>query len=197
MKRFRIPWQAGGTLSGAIGQGFNLVTPLQIASVLSALANGGRLYQPRIVQYVRDTQGEMIKEFPPQVLKNIPISPETMAIVSEALWGVVNSPGGTGGRARIVGFDVAGKTGTAQVIQRKEGRSESSSPDLQDHAWFACFAPASQPQITVVAMIEHGGHGGAAAAPVARKVLEAFYGRKNGGPSPFQLVRQPPPEPQE
>jgi penicillin-binding protein 2 len=96
-----------------------------------------------------------------------------------------------------VGFDVAGKTGTAQVIQRKEGRSESSSPDLQDHAWFACFAPAGRPQITVVAMIEHGGHGGAAAAPVARKVLEAFYGRKKAGPSPFQLARQTSPVPQE
>jgi len=197
MKRFGIPWQAGETLSVAIGQGFNLVTPLQMASTLSALANGGRFYQPRIVQSIKAPHGEMIKEFPPQVLKNIHISPETIEIVREALWGVVNSPGGTGGRARIVGFDVAGKTGTAQIIQRKEGRSESSSPDLQDHAWFVCFAPASQPQITVVAMIEHGGHGGAAAAPVARKVLEAFYGRKKASPSQFQVARQIFPQPQE
>ncbi len=191
MKRFGIPWQGGETLSTAIGQGYNLVTPLQIATTVSALANGGKLYQPRIVQSIRAPYGEMIREFPPVVTRNIHVSPETLEFIREALWGVVNSPGGTGGRARVEGFDVAGKTGTAQVIQRREGRSEHLPPEQQDHAWFVCFAPAHQPQITVVALIEHGGHGGAVAAPVARKVLENFYKRTKGvSPSLLKMARE-------
>jgi penicillin-binding protein 2 len=180
MKRFGIPWQAGETLSTAIGQGYNLVTPLQMAATLSALANGGKFYQPRIVRSIQAPHGEITKEFEPLVSRNIPVSPETLEFIREALWGVVNSPGGTGGRARIEGFDVAGKTGTAQIIQRREGRNEVLSPEFQDHAWFACFAPARNPEITVVALVEHGGHGGAAAAPVARKVLESYYKRTRG-----------------
>jgi penicillin-binding protein 2 len=177
MKRFGIPWQGGETLSTAIGQGYNLVTPLQMAATLSAMVNGGKFYQPRIVRSIQAPHGEVIKEFPPLVSKHIQISPETLEFIREALWGVVNSPGGTGGRARIEGFNVAGKTGTAQVVQRREGRSEPSSPEQEDHAWFVCFAPAWNPEITVVALVEHGGHGGAAAAPVARKVLESYYQR--------------------
>ena len=177
MKRFGVPWQAGETLSTAIGQGYNLTTPLQIAATLSAMVNGGKYYQPRIVRSIQAPYGEMIKEFPPSVSRQIPVSPETLEFLREALWGVVNSPGGTGGRARIAGFDVGGKTGTAQVVQRREGRSEPSSPEQQDHAWFACFAPASNPEITVVVLLEHGGHGGATAAPVARRVLETYNNR--------------------
>jgi penicillin-binding protein 2 len=125
------------------------------------------------------------------VTRDIHVSPETLEFIREALWGVVNSPGGTGGRARIEGFDVAGKTGTAQVIQRREGRNEHLSAEQQDHAWFVCFAPARQPQITVVALIEHGGHGGATAAPVARKVLENFYKRTKGiSPSLLKMARE-------
>ncbi|MCJ7494449.1 MAG: penicillin-binding protein 2 [Deltaproteobacteria bacterium] len=192
MKRFGIPWQAGENLSIAIGQGFNLVTPLQVAYTLSALANGGKLYRPRIVQAIKAPHGEMLKEFPPDDAKTLHISPETLEILREALWGVVNSPGGTGGRARIDGFDVAGKTGTAQVVQRREGRGELYPAEQQDHAWFVCFAPARQPQITVVALIEHGGHGGAVAAPVAKKVLENYYLRqKMKSPSPLQIALRP------
>ncbi len=192
MKRFGIPWQAGENLSIAIGQGFNLVTPLQVACTLSALANGGKLYRPRIVQSIKAPHGETLKEFPPDDAKTLHISPETLEILREALWGVVNSPGGTGGKARIDGFDVAGKTGTAQVVQRREGRGEPNIAEHQDHAWFACFAPARQPQITVVALIEHGGHGGAVAAPVAKKVLENYYLRqKMKSPSPLQIALKP------
>jgi penicillin-binding protein 2 len=187
MKRFRIPWQAGETLSTAIGQGFNLVTPLQMAYSLSALFNGGRYFQPRVVQSVRAPHGEVIHEFPPSILKNIHLTPEYVEFIREALWGVVNAPGGTGGRARVQGFDVAGKTGTSQVIQKREGRSEPSSLEFQDHAWFACFAPAQHPEITVVAFVEHGGGGGAVAAPVAQKVMENYYARKKL-PAPATLT---------
>jgi len=178
MRRFGIPWQAGETLSVAIGQGFNLLSPIQIACLVSAVANGGTLYQPNIIRAVKAPHGEVLKEFLPLELKTIPASPATLEMIRQAMWGAVNSPGGTGGRARIDGFDVAGKTGTAQVIQRREGRAGPSSPDLQDHAWFVCFAPASRPEITVVVLVEHGGGGGATAAPIARKVLESYFQRK-------------------
>jgi len=184
IKRFGTPWQAGETLSTAIGQGFNLITPLQMASFVSAVANGGNLFQPRVVQSIRAPHGELLKEFSPLVLRMLPVSPENLEIIREALWGAVNSPGGTGHRARLDGFNVAGKTGTAQVIQRREGRNEPSAPDLQDHAWFACFAPAHQPEIAVVVLVEHGGQGGVAAAPVARKVLENYFKRTRGTPPP-------------
>ena len=191
MKRFGIPWQPGENLSIAIGQGFNLVTPLQVATALSAVANGGKVYRPRLVQSVKAPHGEILKEVGPGEAKTVPASPETLEVLREALWGVVNAPGGTGGRARIDGWDVAGKTGTAQVVQRREGRSFSNLSEQQDHAWFACFAPARQAQLTVVALIEHGGHGGAAAAPVAKKVLENYFQRhKAKPPSSLKMARR-------
>ena len=188
LKRFRIPWQAGETLSTAIGQGFNLVTPLQMASSLSALFNGGKYFQPRVVQSVRSPDGEILKEFPLSVSRNLQVNPEHVEFIREALWGVVNAPGGTGARAKIQGFDVAGKTGTSQVIQKREGRSDAHLPEFQDHAWFASFAPAQNPEIMVVAFVEHGGGGGAVAAPVARKVLENYFIRKKSPPSPWQVA---------
>ena len=196
LKRFGIPWQLGENLSIAIGQGYNLATPIQIACSVSALFNGGRYYQPRIAYRMRAPHGEVLKEFPPQVLREIQLSPENVEFVREALWGVVNAPGGTGSRAKVEGFNVAGKTGTSQVVQRKEGRGDPTSPELQDHAWFACFAPAFNPEITVVVLVEHGGGGGATAAPVARQVMENYSKRKKNpspSPSPARVASEPSP----
>ncbi|MGE5252948.1 MAG: penicillin-binding protein 2 [Planctomycetaceae bacterium] len=192
MRRFGVPWQGGENLSAAIGQGYNLVTPLQIACTLSALFNGGKYYQPRIAESIRAPHGEVLREFPPLVMRNIPISPETIEFVREALWGVVNSPGGTGARARVEGFNVAGKTGTSQIVQRREGKPEPTPSELQDHAWFAGFAPAYNPEIVVVVLVEHGGGGGVAAAPVAKQVLESYYHRgKKDSPSSGRIVARP------
>jgi penicillin-binding protein 2 len=191
MRRFGVPWQGGENLSAAIGQGYNLVTPLQIACTLSALFNGGKYYQPRIAESIRAPHGEVLREFPPLVMRNIPISPETIEFVREALWGVVHSPGGTGARARVEGFNVAGKTGTSQIVQRREGKPEPASPELQDHAWFAGFAPAFNPEIVVVVLVEHGGGGGAAAAPVAKQVLESYYRGKKDSPSSGRIAARP------
>ena len=193
MKRFGVPWQGGENLSIAIGQGYYLATPLQIACTLSALFNGGKYYQPRIAQAIRAPQGEVLREYPPLVRRTIPISPETIEFVREALWGVVHSPGGTGGRARVEGFNVAGKTGTSQIVQRKEGKPEPTSLEMQDHAWFACFAPAFNPEIVVAVLVEHGGGGGAAAAPVAKQVLERYHQRGKKAPlSPARIAARPP-----
>jgi len=93
------------------------------------------------------------------------------------MWGVVNEPGGTGGNARIQGFDVAGKTGTAQVVGKQ---SYSKEEDREDNAWFVGFAPYRNPEIVVAVFIEHGGHGGSAAAPVAHAILDAYYKKKTG-----------------
>jgi len=174
-RRMGVSWHPGETISTAIGQGFNLVTPLQIACTLSAIANGGKIYRPRIVESIRSPDGESLREVPPSISRSFQISPSTLKLIHESLWGAVNSPEGTGAQALVPGLDVAGKTGTAQVIQRREDQSEPISPEHQDHAWFAAFAPVHQPQITVVVLVEHGGSGGATAAPIARKLLEAFY----------------------
>lgn len=163
-------WYPGNTVMLGIGQGAVAVTPFQLLSLVSGLANGGTIYRPSFVKRVETLDGEVIEEYGPEVMKKVDIRPENLAIVRRGMWGVVNE-GGTGGLARIPGVTVAGKTGTAQVI-RKMTRTPS---DLQDHAWFVAFAPYEDPQIALVVMVEHGGMGGRAAAPVARAVLEAAF----------------------
>ncbi|HSR12702.1 MAG TPA: penicillin-binding protein 2, partial [Thermodesulfobacteriota bacterium] len=190
LKRFGIPWQLGENLSISIGQGYNLATPLQIACSVSALFNGGKYYQPRIVRKIGAPHGEVLKEIPPVVLQNVEISPQSIDFVREALWGVVNSPGGTGSRARVEGFNVAGKTGTSQVVQRKGDKFDTTTPEFQDHAVFACFAPAPNPEIAVAVLVEHGGGGGANAAPVAKQVLETYYKKTKKAPAPSQIASE-------
>ena len=190
-RRLGVPWQPGETISTAIGQGFNLVTPLQLACALSGIATGGKIYRPRIVDSIRSPDGEILREIPPSISRSFQISPSTLKLIRESLWGAINSPHGTGVQALVPGLDVAGKTGTAQVIQRQEDRSEPISREHQDHAWFACFAPVHHPEITVVVLVEHGGSGGATAAPIARKVLEVFYRKqKKGSPQASPLLHQ-------
>ena len=112
------------------------------------------------------------------VLGRVPVAPEALALIRDALTAVVEEPGGTGGRARVPGVRVAGKTGTAQVVQIKytENLEEDEVPIRhRDHAWFAAFAPAEEPEIVVVVLIEHGGHGGSAAAPVAQRILARYF----------------------
>jgi len=168
LKRYKVPWQPGETLSLAIGQGYNLTTPLQMAVVTAAIANGGKLFRPFLVKRSVSPQGEVIKEFFPQLVGQVTINPENFRIVREGMAGVINEPGGTGGAARLWGIIAAGKTGTVQVVGlgKKGGR---------DHAWFVAFAPLESPQLAVAVVLEHGGHGGAAAAPIARKIFEAYF----------------------
>ena len=163
-------WSAGEVACLAIGQGYNLITPLQAANLYAAIGNGGTLYLPKYILKGVKGDGTVDMEFSPQPTRRVSVSPDTLAIVRDALGGAVNAPEGTGGRGRVVGIEVAGKTGTAQVV----GRGKGSGKRFSDHAWFVAFAPKDEPEIVVAVVIEHGGHGGAAAAPVAQKFLTGW-----------------------
>jgi len=179
LARFGVAWQPGETISIAIGQGYNTVTPLQLANAYAAVANNGEFFTPRIVQRIETDDGEIIEEFRPEKKAVLPVSQESVQLLKKALWGVVNEPGGTGAQARVAGRDVCGKTGTAQVIGMAEGDDGSSYPyEYRDHALFVSFAPRDNPEIVVAVVAEHSGHGGSAAAPVAKKVIEAYFAGK-------------------
>jgi penicillin-binding protein 2 len=175
-KRYRQPWYPGETVSVAIGQGYVTVTPLQLANMMAAVANGGTLYRPRIVDRVEPIDGSTVREYRPEKIRTINVSPATLQRVRSALADVVNGAGGTGGAARSKIVQIAGKTGTAQVVEMKAAylKSEQLAYFNRDHAWFVSYAPVDNPQIAVVVLVEHGGHGGEAAAPMAKKVIEKY-----------------------
>jgi penicillin-binding protein 2 len=190
-ERFGEAWVRGETVSVSIGQGFNLVTPLQLAVAYGALANGGKIMRPRLVLEVRDRDGRVRLGAAPEVLGSVPVDPEHLARVVDALEAVVGEDGGTARRARIPGIRVAGKTGTAQVVRSKhtEDLEEDEIPfRFRDHAWFASFAPLPEPEIAVVVLVEHGGHGGSAAAPIAQKVLARYFEKKAAAYGPVQAA---------
>jgi penicillin-binding protein 2 len=170
----KTKWYAGETISVAIGQGYVGVTPLQAAWAMGGLAMSGRLKQPHLV----NPQDLAKIGYPaPRILEEeYPMHEATVDIVTKAMWGVVNE-GGTGVRAKIEGFDVAGKTGTAQVVGKKSGLK---GKDYKDNAWFVGFAPYRNPEIVVAAFVEHGGWGAEAAAPVVHAVMETYYKKKTG-----------------
>ena len=180
-KRYRQPWYPGETPSVAIGQGYLTTTPLQLANMMAAVANGGTLYRPRIVNKVESVDGTMVREYGPERIRTINLKPTTLQRVQTALADVVRGRGGTGGAARSNMISVAGKTGTAQVVEMKAAylKSEQLSYFNRDHAWFVAYAPVENPQVAIVVLVEHGGHGGEAAAPMAKKVFEKYIEMKN------------------
>ena len=182
LARMKEPWQPGETISIAIGQGYDLVTPLQLVNAYSAFANGGTVWRPRLIKRIESIDGKTYKEFPPVKTGDITLSKKTFDILSQALWGVVNEQGGTGGAARILNVDVCGKTGTAQIISLPENekvrRQKKMDAFLKDHALFVCYAPLKNPEIAVAVIVENAGHGGSVAAPIARKILNAYFEEK-------------------
>ncbi len=178
LKRWRVPWQQGETLSTAIGQSYVLTTPVQMACLISAVFNGGRLFKPQLTKRIHMPGGDDIQEFRPVERWNLGIDNAYLELVKQALIGVVNEPHGTGEKARLKDIVVAGKTGTAQVVsltKTDHGGSQEDIPEaLRDHAWFVAIAPASEPKIAVAVVIEHGGHGGSAAGPVAKEIISAY-----------------------
>jgi len=179
--RYGIPWQAGESLSIAIGQGSNQVTPLQLVLAYASIANGGILYKPLCIDRIVDVEGSVIERFDPTIKARIPLSQENIKLLRDCLWGAVNSPSGTGWRARLPHIDVAGKTGTAQVISLSKEKSSQLGDSFMDHAWFVAFAPKESAQIAVVVLVEHGGHGGSAAAPIAKKIISRFFELEESG----------------
>jgi len=192
-KRKKVAWQPGETISTSIGQGFNLTTPLQLANAFSAFANGGTLWRPHLVKYIESTDGKIYREFLPEKKGELKLSPKTVEILNSALWGVVNEPGGTGHAARMLNVDVCGKTGTSQVLglpeDEKARRMKIIGAFYKDHALFACYAPLKNPEIAVAVILENAGSGGAVAAPVARKILTAYFEGKKKNKQPKVMAR--------
>jgi penicillin-binding protein 2 len=193
-KRYGQPWYSGETLSVSVGQGYVNATPLQLSMLLAGVANGGKRFLPQIVERVENVYGKSLKEYPPVEIGKAAISERTLQVVQEALRGVVNEPQGTGGAAAIKGIQVAGKTGTAQVVRMEKnfrrGDTQRLAFEFRDHAWFAAYAPFEDPKISVAVLVEHGGYGGAAAAPIAKKVIEKYLG-VDAPPGPLKVVEKP------
>ncbi|MDQ6623690.1 MAG: penicillin-binding transpeptidase domain-containing protein, partial [Verrucomicrobiota bacterium] len=199
----RERWSAAYTANVSIGQGFDLVTPLQLAMVYATVANGGVSYFPRLVKDVVGTDGKSLLDDKGQpVIARAPkvrgdlrrdFKPEQIELARRGLWKVVNEDGGTGSKARMPGIQVAGKTGTAQAMN--DGKKDNV-------AWFACFAPYDNPKYTVVVMVQgSAGHGGSVAAPIANRILERAFAMDQGKfdpqlawmapankPNPFQQI---------
>jgi penicillin-binding protein 2 len=165
-------FQIGQSLNAVIGQGSTRVTLLQMALMYAAIANGGKLWLPQIVERVESPDGQPLEEFAPRVRREISVAPETLAIVRQALVGVVNESKGTAYKNRSQEIEVAGKTGTAQVHGR---HTELGGYEAGDHAWFVGFAPAGRPKIAIAVLVEHGGHGGDVAAPVAMEIVDKYF----------------------
>ncbi|MBI2829332.1 MAG: penicillin-binding protein 2 [Acidobacteria bacterium] len=183
-------WYPGETISVSIGQGQVTVTPAAMAVMMATVANGGTRVTPHIIRAV-DEGGGWKAATPPVVPERVAFRPETLSALHDGLWMVVNAAG-TGGRARIPGRDVAGKTGTAQVISN-QGRqaARGGERDLRDHGWFVFFAPKDDPQIAGVIFGEHNGHG-YLGAPIAKHVIETYFAKREGRPLP---TLAPPPVP--
>lgn len=155
-------WYLGETFNAAIGQGYVAVTPIQLAVMSAAVSNGGRVIQPTLI---KDPQEIHIRS-------KMDLNPETLRLLRNGLSAVVNEDGGTAKVAASTLVKIGGKTGTAQVVGRKKGLSGER---FMDHAWFVAVAPVDKPEIALSVFVEHGGHGGSAAAPLAKKAIEAYF----------------------
>ena len=177
LKRFGKKWFHGETLSVAIGQGAVLLTPIQLASMIATVANEGTIYRPHVVKRIVDADGKTLRESKNEIIGTAVYPKESYRLVKQGLLAVVNEPGGTGAMARLPDVKVAGKTGTSQVVKLRD--SKYGTPyQYKDHALFVAFAPFDKPEIAVAVVIEHGEHGGAAAAPSAGRILRAYFDGK-------------------
>lgn len=176
-KRFKQKWYTGDTVSVGIGQGYSLVTPLQLAAATATLANDGIGYRPHLVREVKNSVSNEIRKLENKPAFDIKLDPAHLDLVKRAM-AAVTQPGGTAAQASAgAPYLIAGKTGTAQVVGMKQGEKYDASKideRHRDHAWFISFAPADKPRIAVVVLAENGGHGGGTAAPIARKVMDYY-----------------------
>ncbi len=187
-KKYGKRWLPGETLPVSIGQGYLLATPIQLASMISTVANNGTIYRPHLVKRIITPDGETVKEFAPEVLKQIGVSPDHLRMVKQGLFAVVNDAGGTGANARLGDVRVAGKTGTSQVVRLGKERRNAVLYKHKDHGLFVAFAPYERPEVAVAVVVEHGGGGGAVAAPIAGRILRQYFDLKRQ-----PVVKQPKP----
>ena len=173
------PWLLGETISASIGQGFNLVTPIQQVIMMAAVANRGILLKPYLVKRIEGPEGQLRQEFFPEIIGQIGVDPDHLEQVRMALRDVVNGARGTGKKSRLKNIIVSGKTGTAQVVRMKSNeeleKGEVIPVKYRDHAWFVAFAPYEKPVLAVAIIVEHGGHGGATAGPIAGKIFKKYF----------------------
>jgi penicillin-binding protein 2 len=185
---FRI----GFTLNSAIGQGNTKVNLLQLALAYAAVANGGSLYIPQIVEAAVQPDGTVVQEFGPRLRRRLQVSAEHLALLQDALVGVVQEPNGTAYENRLEDITVAGKTGTAQVSHTPRPGEDRRHAWYynRDHAWFAGYAPAEDPEIAMVVLVEHGGNGGRNAAPIAMRIVGDYLRSRQGG-APVEVLAEP------
>jgi penicillin-binding protein 2 len=176
---FHQKWYPGETISVAIGQGAIAVTPIQLAYMIGGITMGGRFHQPHL----------LLSDQPAHEI-DFPISDATVDTVTEGMYGVVNEPGGTAGASKLPGIELCGKTGSAQVISNQGLARVGKHAELRDNAWFVGFAPRQNPELVVAVLVQGGEHGGAAAAPIARDIVKAYYDKKQGKIPPQQLTTQ-------
>jgi penicillin-binding protein 2 len=176
-KVFGKRWYQGETLSVAIGQGYVLMTPIQMASMIATVANEGTVFRPHLVKRIVDADGKTLTEMSPEVIGKAEFSKESYRLVKQGLFAVVNEAGGTGGMARMYDVKVAGKTGTSQVVKMRDS-NRGTLYQFRDHALFVAFAPYDKPEIAVAVVVEHGEHGGSAAAPIVARILRAYFDGK-------------------
>ena len=185
-KRFNQPWFAGETLSVAIGQGYVTATPLQMAQLAAMIANGGIRYRPQYVKRIDAPDGTVKEEFAPEVLGDAHLKQSTVDLVRSAMRDVVMTDRGTGKKSRVVGIDVAGKTGTAQAMGAEDAGNRDARTK-RDHAWFIAFAPVENAELAIAVLVEHAGeHGGTVAAPVAQQIFNRYFTRGQG-PTPQEV----------
>jgi len=171
----KVGWQPGFTLSTAIGQGALTATPLQIARAFAATINGGNLLRLHLVDEYANPDSDHVERHGTQVSANLNLSEEHLGMIREGLLAVVNEPDGTAADSRLDNIVVGGKTGTAESAEWRAGASAKLGAWLrEDHAWFAAYAPADDPQVVVVVFVEHGGSGSKRAAPIAVNIIRAW-----------------------
>ncbi len=179
-------WYPGETISVAIGQGAVITTPIQLARMIAGVANGGTFVQPHLM-----------KNLPNPVVTHFPLADDTVQKVTDGMYGVVNEPGGTGYSSRIQNVEFSGKSGTAQVIGYDVRSRLGKEKEFKDNAWFVGYAPRRDPEIVVTVLVQGGGHGGEASAPIVRDIVKKYYEKKNGVlPPQEQTTTQNQPSPQ-
>ncbi|MBK8050139.1 MAG: penicillin-binding protein 2 [Anaerolineales bacterium] len=191
---FAEPWTTGDSYNMAIGQGFVLATPLQVLNEAAIVANGGTVFEPRVVHHMTDSNGGLQKDFEPAEVRKLPIDAESFEYVRQGMYTAVNSDFGTAYAARVPGVTVAAKTGTAEFFEyvpEEQDCRRDEEDNLPTHAWFVAFAPYEDPEIAVVVFVYNGGEGSGTAAPVAQQILQQYF-TEIAPPPPAQETAQQP-----